>query len=347
MKKRIIGAAGVLLVGLAAGLALRPGTPSAPALAPSVMVQTMALTLATVPNDVEDEGSIIAGPGARQVLLPAPGIVRRLTIAVGAHVAAGQVLADIAPDPQAAADLQKARDALAAAQAGLVHTQALLTSHLATTADLAAARQAQGDAAAQLRALQQTGAGLGYALKAPQAGVITALDAQPGAYAPAGTVLFTLADDAQPAALLGVPLASAAAIAPGAPVSLTLLDENRPLAATVSARAAQLDPQTGLVDVTLALSGPAPIGEAVRADIEAGTLTGYAVPRNAVQTDEDGDYIFQQGTDGLAHRVTVTVLGASGDHLVLAPPLNAALGLITTGAYQLSDGMATRPQGPN
>ncbi|OYV40653.1 MAG: hypothetical protein B7Z81_01855 [Acidocella sp. 20-61-6] len=344
MKKRTLGAAGFFLLALAAWLVLRPRTPPPPIAAPSVMVQTMTLKLATLPNDVEAEGSIIAGPGARQILLPAPGIVGSLAIAAGAHVAKGQVLAKIAPDPQAVADLQKARDALAAAQAGLAHAQALLASRLATNADLAAARQAENDATAQLGALQQTGAGRSYALKAPEAGVITALNIQPGAAAPAGTVLFTLADDAQPAALLGVPLAAAAAIAPGAPVSLTLLDENHTLNAAVGGRAAQLDPQTGLIDVTLTLNGAAPIGEAVRADIKAGTLTGYAVPRDAVQTDEDGDYIFQQGQDGLAHRVTVTVLGASGGDLVLAPPLNAALALITTGAYQLSDGMATRTQ---
>ncbi|WP_297443845.1 efflux RND transporter periplasmic adaptor subunit [Acidocella sp.] len=342
MKKLVWTTAAASGLALAGWLALRPATRPAPDPAPSVAVATMKLTLATLPRDVEAEGSVVAGAAARQILLPATGIVGQVDVTAGGAVTRGQILAEILPDPQAAAELRKAQNAVAAAKAGLAHTQALLAQHLATNADLAAASQTLGDARAQLAALAETGAGTGYALKSPVAGVITTLSATPGADIPAGTALFTLAATATPQALLGVPLDEAGGIGPGAPVSVTLLDDNRTLAATVNARAAALDAQTGLVDVMVALPTPAPIGEGVRADIEAGTLTGYPVPRDAVQNDEAGDYVFEQGTDGLAHRVNVTVLGASGNELVLKPGFAVTGPLITTGAYQLSDGMAVR-----
>ncbi len=342
MNKKLMAGAVLGVVALGGWLSLRPRAQTPPDPTPSVAVATTALRLGSWPRDVEAEGSVVAGAAARQILLPAAGIVGRVTVTQGAAVARGQVLAEIAPDPQAAADLRKAQNAVAAAQAGLAHTQALLAQHLATNADLAAAGQTLGDARAQLLALTETGAGTGYALKAPVAGVITTLSATQGADLPAGTALFTLAAAGGGQAQLGVPLAEAGGIAPGAPASVTLLDDDRALAATVSARAAALDAQTGLVDVLLALPAPAPIGEGVRARIQAGTLTGYGVPRDAVQTDEAGDYIFEQGRDGLAHRVNVTVLGPSGGELVLKPGFAVTGPLITTGAYQLSDGMAVR-----
>jgi len=102
-----------------------------------------------------------------------------------------------------------------------------------------------------------------------------------------------------------------------------------------------IDQQTGLIDVMLALTSPTTLGEPVAASVDAGPLTGYAVPHDAVQTDEAGTYVFQAGSDGLAHRVNVRVLGQSGGSLVLAPEgLSPALPVITTGAYQLDDGMA-------
>jgi len=110
----------------------------------------------------------------------------------------------------------------------------------------------------------------------------------------------------------------------------------------VLASAAMLDPQTGLTDVTISLNGPAPLGEPVQALITTGTLSGYVVPRAAVQNDDKGDYAFQVDARNIAHRVDVHVLGGAGNQTVLAPSLNAAMPLVTTGAYQLDDGMAVR-----
>jgi hypothetical protein len=161
----------------------------------------------------------------------------------------------------------------------------------------------------------------------------------------AGTSLFRLTDTAHAAAQVGLPEDQATGIAIGAPATLMLLNTGSTIRTTVISRAAMLDPQTGLIDIILGLAGLAPIGAPVQAELRAGTLVGYVVPRDAVLNDENGDYVFQQGPDHLAHRANVHVLGQFGANTVLAPTLNPALPLITSGAYQLDDGMALRPAG--
>ncbi|MDD2705724.1 MAG: efflux RND transporter periplasmic adaptor subunit, partial [Acidocella sp.] len=329
---------GVVLYLVLRGPALVPASP-----APSVAVSTMHLALATLPRTVTAYGGITTEGGAREIDLPASGIITGVEVLAGQSVTAGQVLADIAADAQSVADLRKAQDALAAAQAARARTAGLLSSHLATNADLAAADQAMRDASANLKALRVNGAGGTRAINAPCAGVVIAVLAAPGAAQSAGAPLFKLACGV--AAIAGVPEDVAATIAPGDAATLTLLNASGSISAKVTQIAAMLDPQTGLIDVTLSPNDPAALGEPVKAVITAGGMTGYAVPRNAVQNDEAGDYVFQLDAAGIAHRVSVHVLGSAGDNIVLAPGLNTALPLVTSGAYGLDDGAATRNAG--
>lgn len=343
--KRFLLPAAIVLAVLVLFFLLRGGPAPVPVPAPSVAVQTITLTQITVPRLVEAYGSVIGGPAEREITLPASGVVTTLTVVAGDHVAAGQVLAHIAADAQSVADLRKAENAVSAASAARTHTAALLDSHLATISDLAAADQVLRDAQVQLAALRQTGAGVARNITAPVSGIVTAVLVPQGADEPGGTPLFRLAGTAYPAGQVGVPEDQAAGIVPGAPVTVTLLNGGTIIKGNVASRAAMLDPQTGLIDIILALAGPAPIGEPVRAELQAGVLTGYVIPRDAVLNDENGDYVFQQGPDHLAHRANVRVLGQSGASTVLAPTLNPVLPLITTGAYQLDEGMAVRPAG--
>ncbi len=345
--RRIAIPAAFVLAGLILFFLLRGGSAPAPATPPSVAVQTMTLTKTTVPRIVEAYGSVVGGPAQRDIILPAAGIVNRVMVVPGERVAEGERLARIVPDADSVATLHKAEDAVKAAEAARAHVSALLAAHLATQADLAAADQVLNDAQAQLAALRQNGAGTTRDITAPVAGVVTAVLAAQGSAQAAGAPLFRLVDAAHPAALVGVPEGEAQGILSGTHATLSLLVSNTTIQAVVAHRAAMLDPQTGLIDITLALNGSAPIGESVRAALRAGTLTGYAVPRDAVQNDEYGNYVFQEGRDGLAHRANVRVLGQLGDKTILAPTLNTALPLITTGAYQLSDGMAVREAGQN
>lgn len=344
--KKLLAAGALLLAGLVALFALRPGpAPADDSPTPVADVNTIQLVRRTVPVHVPAFGSIVAGPAAVNITLAAPGIVTAVQVRPGQAVAAGQILAHVAPDPQSVADLRKAENDLQAAQAARAHVAALLAAHLATEADLAASMQAENDEAAGLAALRALGTGVSREVTAPFAGIVTSVTALPGGASPAGTPLFRLAAPSGLVAVAGLPEAASRQVQPGDAAMLTALNTGTRLRAIVVQRAAMLDPQTGLVDVTLAPQGAVPLGEPVALTITAGSVTGYPVPRDAVLQDAQGDYVFQLDAHGIAHREAVQVLEADGATSVLAPDLDAALPLVTTGAYQLEDGMAAAVQG--
>ena len=334
-----------VLMGAAAalywGYSQRTTAPSGAA-QPSVLVSTLRLTPGQLPATLTAYGSITGGPAETTLSLPAGGIITNIAVLPGQRVMAGEPLASVAADAQSVADLRKAEDALAAAQANRAHVAALLASHLATNADQAAADQAVDDAAAALGALQATGAGKLRTVNAPFAGIVSAVLAAPGTAQPAGAALLRLVDPNHLVAIAGVPPAQASAINAGDAAQIILLNTQTVLSGTVLDVSAAPDLQSGLDDVALRPDAAVPLAAPIRAVITTGMWNGYVVPRDAVQNDDQGDYVFQVDGGNVAHRVAVTVLGSAGDESVLAPGLNSAMMLVTTGAYQLDDGMAVR-----
>ena len=344
--KKFLSAGAVLLAGIAVFADLRTGpTPAENAPAPRAMASTIQLVRHIVPVRIPAFGSIVAGTAEMNITLAAPGIVSTILVRPGQGVMAGQALAQIAPDAQSAADLRRAQDAMTAATATRAHVAALLEGHLATSADLAAATQMAQDSAANLAALRILGTGVSRMVTAPFAGTVTSIAATQGGISPAGTLLFKLAAPGALVVSAGLPEAAAARVIPGDAATLTLLNTGAKLSATVAQRAAMLDPQTGLVDITLAPQGSVLLGEPVALSITTGSVTGYQVPRDAVLNDAEGDYVFQLDAHDIAHREAVHVLEPDGAMSVLAPDLDPAMPLVTTGAYQLEDGMGTTVQG--
>jgi RND family efflux transporter MFP subunit len=344
--KKWITAGVLLLVGIAVFITRQTGpAPADDSPAPSAAVSTIQLVQHVVPVQIPAFGSIAAGTAETDIALAAPGIVTSVPVRPGEDVVAGQVLASIAPDAQSVADLRRAQDAVQAAQAVRAHMAALFAGHLATSADLAAATQALADAAANLKALEVLGTGLRRSVTAPFAGVVTSVAARPGGTLQAGTILFKLVAPGGLSAIVGLPEAQADRVTPGDAAMLTALNTGTQIAATVVQRATMLDPQTGLVDITLAPHSALPLGEPLAVTITAGNVTGYKVPRDAVLNDAAGDYVFQLDTQDVAHRETAHVLEPDGAVSVLAPDLDPAMPLVTTGAYQLAEGMKATVQG--
>jgi RND family efflux transporter MFP subunit len=346
MKRRLLLALGAVVV-LAVILVGRrgTGTEAQPPPSPTVLVATMRLHEQSVPATVTEYGSIEAGPGAmREVSAGGAAVVGAIGVVPGQAVAAGATLLTLLPDPQAVAALRQAETALAGAKANRAHVAALLAVHLATNADLAAADQTLNDAQSALDALRATGAGTVMAVVAPGAGIVAAVSAVPGSLVAAGSALVSLIGADGLVATAGVTPDVALSLQVGDPASIDLLATGQSLSGRVAGVSGMIDPQTGLTDITLALpagSGAMP-GAAFSAEITTGALHGFVVPRDAVQTDVQGDYVFQLGTGDIAHREAVRVLGEAGQESVLAPDLDTALPLVTSGAYQLEDGAAVR-----
>lgn len=339
MKPIYIFASLILIGGAVAWYVLHPVPAEDAQAEPSATVSAMQVTRQETPRLILAEGSISAGAAEQSLTLQAGAMLTAYDVTQGEAVRQGQILAMLAPDPIEAANLQKAQNALNAAQAARQHIAALLPTHLATDADLATAEQNLRDAKAALSALRASGAGQAYALRAPADGIVTALAAAPGGTLPAGTMLVKFAPADAMLARIGLAQDEAGFVHIGDDARLMLLNGGASVPAKVVSVAAALDPVSGLVTVTLRPQMPVSLGAPVRASIQAGQLDGMTVPNGAVLRDEQGTYVYQLDSSDVAHRMPANVLQQGNAQSVLAPSLNASWKLATDGAYQLSDGM--------
>ncbi len=340
------GALALLASALVRGLSPAPAAAQSDTPSASVLVSLLALQPGTLPATLTAYGSIQPGPDADQTIsLPAGGVLSALPVIAGAHVAQGQALATITPDPQSLADYKKAVSAVTAAEANQSHIAALAATHLATKADLAAANQTLDDARGTLAALRAGNAGAARSLVAPFAGVVSAILAAPGTVLAAGAPVLRLTNTDGLVASLGVPPAQAAGLAPQGPATVTLLDSNRAIMGHIAQIASMADPQTGLSTVIIALDTHDGInpGMPVQAVLTSGMLSGFVVPRDSVLNDDQGNYVFIADAKHIAHRVAVTIVGDGGDQTVITSDhIQPGAMLVTTGAYQLDDGVAVR-----
>ncbi|HEX7325769.1 MAG TPA: efflux RND transporter periplasmic adaptor subunit [Rhodanobacteraceae bacterium] len=284
---------------------------------------------------------------ALSLSLPQAGLVVATTALAGQRVTRGEALLRLQTDPATRSAYLQAKSAVTVAREDLTHTERLHAEKLATNTQLDAARKALADAQAALAARAKLGGAQAIAtLRAPADGVVTALDVQRGQRVPAGTRLVEFAPRTALTAQLGVDPGAAAGIRVGAPVSLSAVYAKRgapALAATVALVGDAVSPATHLVSVVATLNGAAhlPAGTALSARIQTTSFTAWAVPRDALQSDAQGSYVFQI-VDGKARRVDVKVLAPAGSPVGVAGALDPSAPVITLGSYEVGNGTAVR-----
>jgi multidrug efflux pump subunit AcrA (membrane-fusion protein) len=151
---------------------------------------------------------------------------------------------------------------------------------------------------------------------------------------------------------LGIAPADRPRVRAGMPLTLHLPDADAarpPIVLKVDEVQDAVDPKTQLVGVVAALPRAvapqlAP-GMKVQASLQLGSLQSVALPRNAVLSDEQGDYVFQV-EGGKAHRVKVSKRLDNGTLVAVAGLSNLKLPVVVEGNYELEDGMAVKDAAP-
>ena len=280
---------------------------------------------------------------ALSLSLPQAGEVTAAEAVAGQRVKRGAALLELATDPATRSAYLQAQSAVKVARDDLARTTRLQAEKLATNTQLDAARKALSDAQAALDAQAKLGGReVAVTLRAPVDGVVTALDVQRGQRVAAGTTLLQFTPDTALAAQLGIDPGAAAGVRTGMPVTLKPVyaaGDVPPLHATVAMIGDAVNPQTHLVDIlaTLDAKTPLPAGAALSANIATTPFEAWAVPRDALQNDEQGDFVLQV-QHGKARRVQVKVLAPDGSPIGVAGALDAHAPVITTGSYEVSDG---------
>lgn len=320
--------------------------------APSVLVRTEAPHQGSLPRIVVGYGTARPAPdGTVSLNVQHAGTVTWLNVVPGQRVAADAALATVSAAPAVVAQYHQAQTALALARSERAHMAQLRAQQLATRDQLARADTAVTDAESAIGALvREGGADPSQTLRAPFAGVVTAVAVTQGQAVAATTSLLSLRRANALRVVVGIDPAVAAAVRPGQAARLEPLDGGAQRAGTVAGVGGMLDPGTHLVEVNIALRrrgaagapGDPPLGGAsFRANIRVGSYHGWIVPRDAVLRDATGAYLFQV-THGHAARVAVRVLGEVGGRTAVAGPITPDLPLVVSGNYQLAPGMAVR-----
>ncbi|MGH8184782.1 MAG: efflux RND transporter periplasmic adaptor subunit [Rhodanobacteraceae bacterium] len=333
---------------VAAALAGCSGNHAATDTQPATEVSAVLPTRQVFHTQVAAFGQLAADSrNALSLSLPQAGQVVATDVIAGRRVKHGEALLKLAIAPASRSAYLQARNAVTVARDDLQRTQRLQAEKLATNTQLDTARKTLLDAEAALAAQAKLGGAQPVTtLTAPADGVVTALNVQRGQRVAAGVTLVQFAPASALAAQLGVEPEAASGIHAGMPVTIRSVYGSRvtpPLRGTVAMVGDAVNPQTHLVDVVATPNGRPRLaaGAALSANIQTSDFKAWSVPRDALQSDAQGEYIFQI-EHGKAYRVDVKVLAPNGSPVGVAGALDPHALVITLGSYEVSDGDPVR-----
>ena len=281
------------------------------------------------------------------------GKIARRPAELGQRVRAGQLLAELDPqDYQLAAQAAQAQVSAAQTQRDLAAADArryaaLKEQNFISGAELerrqATLRSAQASLD-QARAQARTqGNQTDYTrLLADVAGVVTAVEAEPGQVVAAGTPVVRIAADGPRDVVFAVPEDRVARLAPGQPVQLRLWASQAQLPGRVREVAASADPvtRTYLVKVRIDAAGAPPLGATVYARPRALSNQGVPViklPTSALRQEGDGSAVWVLDTDSMRVRSQpVKVATVDGNEAVISEGLAPGQQVVTAGVHVLA-----------
>lgn len=289
------------------------------------------------------------------VLPPLGGRLLALKVGLGTRVKRGDVLAEIAsPDlAQAHADAEKARDALELARRALERTRGVVDAGANSAKDLEAAQsllnQAQAEdrrANARLQTLQGAGEvdphGRSLLVRAPSAGIVTALNLAAGSFINDLTApLLTIANLDSVWVTAQVPEHLLGGIGLGQPVSVTVSAyPGQTWRGKVSLISPLLEADTRRVKVRIAFANP---DEKLKPNMFA--LAAFAlpqaakvtVPSSALLMNNDSTTVLLEISPWVFVRRTVELGSEDGEVVRIQAGLKAGDRVLTRGGVLLND----------
>jgi RND family efflux transporter MFP subunit len=326
------------------GNAAERGPAAYPVVSVLPVVRDVARTMTGFGSAGTDPRSLRAVTSANQIVITAVHVLR------GEQVRRGQPLFTAEPDPAARLAYEQAQSAARLARHEVDRLMAQRADSLATESQVETAQKSLADANAAIEAARRQGAASDTTtLAAPADGVVTEIAVAAGDRPAVGTALARIAT---PGGLVIV------GIEPGARRDVHAGDKatvrsvqgsGSPLAGHVVSVGAAVDPDSRLVSVAIRLDGAADgtlaSGEAVEATIAVSTARAYVVPRAALLRDDHETYLYEIDA-GKARRVPVRIVSDEGDRIAVSGELGSGRRVVTTGAYELEDGVAVEERRP-
>lgn len=325
---------------------------------PVATVSTEPVIRGDLPITVTGYGTVEFDPNRQQTLTTQiEARVSEVLVQAGAPVEVGRPLLRLVPSSSSSLNLTQARADAAAANAELQRQKRLRADGLSSDGDVERAQTAARDLTARLRTLQDS-LGVVSEVTAPRDAIIDAVLVSSGDVLAPGSQLIRLSEPDAIQARINLELEDATRLKVGGTIRLSGLDGGSHQANTkISAVDLRVNPATRMTSVVSpipAVHGFLP-GEAVRATATAEIKQGVIlVPRAAIFTDEQGDYVFVD-TGGSAERRRINTGASNASQTEVLSGLTEGDQVVTQGGAILSDGMKLNivtahapaaPQGP-
>ena len=322
--------------------------PVEPAVALTVTVAAPAMR--TVEREVVASGSVAAWQEMSLGVELAGLRVAQVRVEVGDRVARGQGLVELdrrsleVQARQAEASLAQARASLGLARAQATRGEQLLAEKLISSSNYDELQANLARAEAQLASAEaerdSAALRLGFAtLRAPEAGVISARNVQPGQVVAQGAELLRLIRDARLEWRAEVSETDLPRIRPGARVAL-----RGPTGEAVEGRIRAVSPAIDPKSRTAVIYADLPAPGALRAGMFAegrlgvGAAEVMILPRESVVFRDGFPYVFVLGEGSRVAQRRVEIGPASGDSIELRSGLAAGDRVVAKGAGFLGDG---------
>jgi len=315
----------------------------------SVLVETMPVTTKILAETMPLYGVVaVDSRHSMTISFPQAGQIKALLVSSGQSVKRGDALLEFITSPDTTSNYHQSVTALDLAKSELQRTADLLSQHLATAGQLAAAQKAYDDATNMLSAQKKMGAGISSRrMTAPYDAIVMTVSTAPGDHIAAGAPIMVLADSKHLVAEFGAEPSDLKHIKAGMGVRLTsVTDDHLHAEGAVIDVQSSINPVTQLVTIRVELSDTHFLfGSAIKGDLILRQASEIAVPENAVLTDEKGSYIFQNDS-GKARRINIKTDIADEGMVGISGDINHNQPIITSGNYELQDGMKIRGANP-
>ena len=280
-------------------------------------------------------------------------IVNRVFVRAGQSVQAGDDLIELRSSATSTLEAKHAQTDANFTQRELQRVELLYTEQLVTNLELDTARQAAVNAAAALQAVRaRAGVNPSQVLRAPRAGIVADVSTEPGVLAAPGAILMRLAPGDALRVRAGLEPAALQRVKPGSLVKV--FDLQGPSVAAsgrITQVAGTLNPQTHLADAIIALDqgGGLLPGATVRCEISVSEgSVSIGIERSAVLYEEERAYVYvvqSKDKDTLkAVRRNVELGAHDGNRVAVIKGLVDGERVVTSGNYELVDGMSVRPR---
>ena len=336
----------ILLLGITPGLSGCGfgGEESAPA--PTATVRIAVATQRDFEDRVTVYGSVeLAADQSQALSVQTESQIVELFVVQGAAVHQGDPLLRLVASANSRLDAEKADRDAAAAEAEAARIARLHAQGLATNAELQAARNAAATAVALRDSLNsRVGHEAGITLRAPRAGIVVSMTAQPGDIIAPGGIAVRIADPSRWQVRLGVEPDQVERVKAGQSVALSGLSGSANTAGVIKYLDQRIDAQSRLATAIAIGHEPLslPPGAGVRGEITLAThLHGIAVPRAAVLYEDEKPYVFV-AVKTKAERRAVAIGFQDDAGIEIVKGVAPGESVVVLGNDELTDGMPIR-----